>query len=92
MKLEELQKRFDPMNCKTYWFLFFDSSGICNHLSILKLLGETHTHLILQIIVHVTDGQKLSRNLFIVLEMLDQQSKAICEICSELTIKMPEQN
>ena len=72
MKLAALQKYFCPMSYKVYWFLFFGSSGTGNYSSISKLLGETHMHLILQLIVHVMDCQKLSSDLLIVLQMLDR--------------------
>ena len=73
------------MSYKVYWFLFFGSSGTGNYSSISKLLGETHMHLILQLIVHVMDSQKLLSDLLIVLEMLDRCQVPVSIFLTSLT-------
>ena len=51
--------------------MFFDSSWTLNYASVSKLLDQICMHLVLQLITHMTDGQQLSRDLLLELQMLD---------------------
>lgn len=54
-----------------------------NYSLTLKILGETHMHLIVLLIVHVPNIQKLLRDLLIMLEMLDH-----CQLSASIFITL----
>lgn len=70
-------KKFTPINYNIRWSLLFDSPGTAIYSSVSNLWDQIYLHLIFQLITHVTDCQELSRDLLLVLQMLDNRQMPI---------------